>query len=122
MCPDLFVYGTLLSGFENPFARILAAETEFLGCGYLRGRLYRVTPRFPGLVLSEDPGDVAHGEIYRLGDPDALLALFDDYEGCAPHTPSPLSMSVCVRPLGSMKGIRSVSGRMSFAFPSGSKI
>ena len=89
MCPDLFVYGTLLSKFDNPFARILAAEAEFLGAGYLRGRLYQVTPRYPGLVLSEDPGDVVHGEIYRMADPDMLLALFDDYEGCAPHSPKP---------------------------------
>ena len=89
MCPDLFVYGTLLSRFDSPFARILAVEAEFLGSAYLRGRLYQVTPRYPGLILPKDPEDVALGEIFRMRDPDVLLALLDDYEGCAPRSPKP---------------------------------
>jgi len=89
VCPNLFVYGTLLSRFDSPFTRILAAEAELLGPAYLRGRLYQVTPRYPGLILSKDPGDVALGEVFRMRDPDVLLALLDDYEGCAPRSPKP---------------------------------
>lgn len=89
MCPDLFVYGTLLSRLDNPFVRILAAGADFVVPARLRGRLYQVTPRYPGLVLSEDSDDVALGEIVRMTDPDVLLAILDDYEGCAAHSPKP---------------------------------
>ena len=66
MCPDLFVYGTLLSRFDNPFVRILAAGADFVVPARLRGRLYQVTPRYPGLVLSEAPDDVVLGEALRV--------------------------------------------------------
>ncbi len=89
MCPDLFVYGTLLSRFDNPFVRILAAGADFVVPARLRGRLYQVTPRYPGLVLSEAPDDVVLGEVVRMHDPDVLLAILDDYEGCAAHSPKP---------------------------------
>lgn len=89
MCPHLFVYGTLQSSFDHPVARSLAARAELLGPARLRGRIYRVTPRYPGLVLSEDPRDRVHGEVYFLRDPPALLETLDRYEGCSLHSPKP---------------------------------
>ncbi|HEV7634813.1 MAG TPA: gamma-glutamylcyclotransferase family protein [Bradyrhizobium sp.] len=77
----LFVYGTLMRGFDHPMAQLLSRSAEFLGDARCRGRLYLVK-HYPGLVLSDDPGEVVFGELYRLRQPDALLREFDMYEAC----------------------------------------
>ena len=77
----LFVYGTLMRGFDHPMARLLAANADFLGEAKCRGRLYLVK-HYPGLVLSNDPADVAFGDLFRLRERDALLREFDMYEAC----------------------------------------
>jgi gamma-glutamylcyclotransferase (GGCT)/AIG2-like uncharacterized protein YtfP len=77
----LFVYGTLMRGFDHPMARLLSANADFLGDAKCRGRLYLVK-HYPGLVLSDDPADIVFGELYRLRERDALLGEFDMYEAC----------------------------------------
>src|ERR1700716_1481051 len=77
----LFVYGTLMRGFDHPMAQLLSRSAEYLGDARCRGRLYLVK-HYPGLVLSNDPGEVVFGELYRLRQPDALLREFDMYEAC----------------------------------------
>ena len=77
----LFVYGTLMRGFNHPMARLLSANADFLGEASCRGRLYRVK-HYPGLVLSDDPSDIVFGELYRLRARDELLGAFDMYEAC----------------------------------------
>jgi gamma-glutamylcyclotransferase (GGCT)/AIG2-like uncharacterized protein YtfP len=77
----LFVYGTLMRGYVHPMARLLSANADFLGEASCRGRLYLVE-HYPGLVLSDDPADIAHGELYRLRAPEDLLREFDMYEAC----------------------------------------
>ncbi len=77
----LFVYGTLMRGFDHPMARLLTANADFLGSATCRGRLYLVR-HYPGLVLSDDPADIAHGELFRLREVNALLREFDMYEAC----------------------------------------
>ena len=77
----LFVYGTLMRGFDNPMAQLLARSADFLGAARCRGRLYRVR-HYPGLVLSDDAGDVVFGELFRLRQPPELLREFDMYEAC----------------------------------------
>ena len=77
----LFVYGTLMRGFDHPMARLLSANADFLGEAQCRGQLYLVK-HYPGLVLSDDAADVVHGEVYRLRAPDELLREFDMYEAC----------------------------------------
>jgi gamma-glutamylcyclotransferase (GGCT)/AIG2-like uncharacterized protein YtfP len=82
----LFVYGTLLRGFDHPMARMLSRRADFLGEARCRGRLYRMTHHrikyYPGLVLSENPADVVFGELFRLREPRQLLSELDAYEGC----------------------------------------
>jgi gamma-glutamylcyclotransferase (GGCT)/AIG2-like uncharacterized protein YtfP len=77
----LFVYGTLMRGFAHPMAKLLAANADFLGAAQCRGRLYLVQ-HYPGLVKSDDPADIVHGEVFRLRERDALLREFDIYEAC----------------------------------------
>ena len=77
----LFVYGTLMRGFDHPMAQLLSRSADFLGEANCRGRLYRVK-HYPGLVLSDDPGEIVSGEVYRLRQPEALLREFDMYEAC----------------------------------------
>jgi gamma-glutamylcyclotransferase (GGCT)/AIG2-like uncharacterized protein YtfP len=77
----LFVYGTLMRGFDHPMARLLAANADFLGAATCRGRLYRVK-HYPALLLSDDASELVHGELFRLRLRDELLREFDMYEAC----------------------------------------
>jgi gamma-glutamylcyclotransferase (GGCT)/AIG2-like uncharacterized protein YtfP len=77
----LFVYGTLMRGFDHPMAKLLSANADFLGDARCRGRLHLVK-HYPGLVTSQDPADIVHGELFRLRAPDAMLREFDMYEAC----------------------------------------
>jgi gamma-glutamylcyclotransferase (GGCT)/AIG2-like uncharacterized protein YtfP len=84
----LFVYGTLMRGFDHPMARLLSANADFVSEARCRGRLY-LGKHYPGLVLSDDPADVAFGELYRLRAVDAMLREFDMYEACGEGFPPP---------------------------------
>jgi len=84
----LFVYGTLMRGYEHPMARLLSANAEFLGPASCRGRLYMVT-HYPGLVLSDDAAEIVSGELYRLRVVDVMLGEFDMYEACGEGFPEP---------------------------------
>jgi gamma-glutamylcyclotransferase (GGCT)/AIG2-like uncharacterized protein YtfP len=88
MQDHLFVYGTLMRGFDHPMAKLLSRSAEFLGAARCRGRLYLVK-HYPGLVLSDDANDVVFGELLRLHTPEASLVTFDDYDGCGPGVASP---------------------------------
>ena len=82
MNPDrLFVYGTLMRGFDHPMAQLLSRAADFVGEARCRGRLYLVK-HYPGLVVSDDATEVVFGELYRLRAPDPLLREFDMYEAC----------------------------------------
>jgi|SRR5665213_40430 len=77
----LFVYGTLMRGYEHPMARMLSANADFVSEARCRGRLYRVK-HYPGLVLSDDPADTVFGEVFRLRQLTEMLREFDMYEAC----------------------------------------
>jgi gamma-glutamylcyclotransferase (GGCT)/AIG2-like uncharacterized protein YtfP len=77
----LFVYGTLMRGFDHPMAQLLARSADFLGPARGRGRLYLIK-HYPGLVPAGDAADVVFGELYRLRQPVELLREFDMYEAC----------------------------------------
>ena len=84
----LFVYGTLMRGFDHPMAQLLSRSADYLGPATCRGRLYLIK-HYPGLVLSDEPADIVFGELYRLRDRDALLGEFDMYEACGAGFPEP---------------------------------
>jgi gamma-glutamylcyclotransferase (GGCT)/AIG2-like uncharacterized protein YtfP len=84
----LFVYGTLMRGFDHPMARLLSRSADFVGEARCRGRLYLVK-HYPGLVESDDSEDIVFGEVYRLRARDELLREFDMYEACGADFPEP---------------------------------
>ena len=84
----LFVYGTLMRGFDHPMARLLSSNADFLGSATCCGRLYFVK-HYPGLVQSDAPSDIVHGELFRLRAADELLGEFDMYEACGEGFPEP---------------------------------
>jgi gamma-glutamylcyclotransferase (GGCT)/AIG2-like uncharacterized protein YtfP len=84
----LFVYGTLMRGFDHPMANLLSRSADFIGEARCRGRLYLVK-HYPGLVLSDDSADYVFGEVYRLRARDELLREFDMYEACGDGFPPP---------------------------------
>ena len=89
MTPDhLFVFGTLLSGYDHPMARRLSSEAELIGPACCNGLLYLVK-HYPGMVLSTNPQDQVFGELYRMHDSEALLRVLDKYEGCGPGAAEP---------------------------------
>jgi gamma-glutamylcyclotransferase (GGCT)/AIG2-like uncharacterized protein YtfP len=77
----LFVYGTLMRGFDHPMAKLLANSADFIGGARCRGRLYRIK-HYPGLVLSDDAAEIVFGEVYRLHAREELLRELDMYEAC----------------------------------------
>jgi gamma-glutamylcyclotransferase (GGCT)/AIG2-like uncharacterized protein YtfP len=77
----LFVYGTLMRGFDHPMAQLLSRTADFLGEASCRGRLYQVK-HYPGLVLSEEPNEIVFGELFHLRQAEPLLREFDMYEAC----------------------------------------
>ena len=87
-CDLLFVYGTLMRGYDHPMAKLLSAHADFVGEARCRGRLYRIK-HYPGLVLSDDAGDIVFGELFRLRQPAELLREFDMYEACGEEFPQP---------------------------------
>jgi gamma-glutamylcyclotransferase (GGCT)/AIG2-like uncharacterized protein YtfP len=80
----LFVYGTLMRGFENPFAARLRAGSTFVGAGAFPGRLYRVS-WYPGAVYTPGQSERVHGEVYQLHDFATLIVALDEYEDVLPE-------------------------------------
>jgi gamma-glutamylcyclotransferase (GGCT)/AIG2-like uncharacterized protein YtfP len=77
----LFVYGTLMRGFDHPMAQLLSRNADFVGEACCGGRLHLIK-HYPGLVQSDDPDEMVSGELYRLRRPDELLRELDMYEAC----------------------------------------
>jgi gamma-glutamylcyclotransferase (GGCT)/AIG2-like uncharacterized protein YtfP len=84
----LFVYGTMRRDTNSEMYHMLARTADFVGDGTYQGRLYRIDS-YPGVVPSEDPSDVVHGEVYRLRCPYRVLSQLDQYEEYGPRYPEP---------------------------------
>jgi gamma-glutamylcyclotransferase (GGCT)/AIG2-like uncharacterized protein YtfP len=76
----LFVYGSLRSTFDNPYAKLLHANSDFLGSATVTGTVAKIDG-FPAFV----PGGagVVTGELYRMRNPAQTLHVLDEYEGSA---------------------------------------
>ena len=76
----LFVYGTLQPGFTNAFAQFLHQNSQYVGPGTMRGRLYNIG-QYPGAVHDPNSPVGVHGAIFNITDTPGLLTRLDAYEG-----------------------------------------
>jgi gamma-glutamylcyclotransferase (GGCT)/AIG2-like uncharacterized protein YtfP len=79
---NLFVYGSLRSGFKNPAYEYLAKYFTYLGEGLVKGRFYD-NGIFP-VAVATDNDNMIVGELYALKNEDESSWAFeqlDDYEG-----------------------------------------
>ncbi|MFI3155973.1 MAG: gamma-glutamylcyclotransferase family protein [Methylococcaceae bacterium] len=89
MNPDyIFVYGTLRRDANSEMSRLLAKHAEFVDDATYCGKLYKIDT-YPGVVPSDDPNDLVHGEVYLLHQADVVLPLLDQYEEFGPEFPEP---------------------------------
>lgn len=75
----LFTYGTLMQGFDNPFAQKLRDSSIYCGEGSFPGLLYRIS-WYPGAIMDHEGRGRVYGEIYRIDDTAGLLPVLDEYE------------------------------------------
>jgi gamma-glutamylcyclotransferase (GGCT)/AIG2-like uncharacterized protein YtfP len=94
----LFVYGTLRRGTDSEMYHLPARHADFVGDATYQGKLYKID-YYPGVVASEDPSDVVHGEVYRLREPDLVLSRLDQYEECGPGFPEPTEYTREIQPV-----------------------
>lgn len=78
----LFVYGTLMRGFQNKYAQILHSSATWLGSATFQGRLFRVG-EYPAACDSSDVSDVVFGDVFAIQNA-AVLQIIDEYEECGP--------------------------------------
>ena len=112
----LFVYGTLMRGFDHPMAQLLSRSADFIGEARCRGRLYLIK-HYPGLVLSDDPTETVFGELYRLRQPEALLREFDMYEACGEGFKEPTEYIRQMLPVMSGEGVTSEAWTYIYNWP-----
>jgi gamma-glutamylcyclotransferase (GGCT)/AIG2-like uncharacterized protein YtfP len=112
----LFVYGTLMRGFDHPMAQLLSRSADFVGDARCCGRLYLIK-HYPGLVLSDDPTEIVFGELYRLRQPEALLREFDMYEACGEGFKEPTEYVRRILPVMSGEGAASEAWTYVYNWP-----
>ena len=79
---QLFVYGSLRSGFRNPAYEYLAKYFNLLGDATVKGKLYDMGVYAAAIATDEEK--FIHGELYEIKEPaefDWAVAQLDDYEG-----------------------------------------
>jgi gamma-glutamylcyclotransferase (GGCT)/AIG2-like uncharacterized protein YtfP len=82
----LFVYGTLMRGFENAFAKQLHQIGTCQGLGYFAGQLFDLG-YYPGATLLGSSTHKVWGEIWELPEAHPIMAQLDGYEGVADAVP-----------------------------------
>lgn len=76
----LFVYGTLMSVFNNPVAIFLRENALLKGKAHFNGLLFDLG-NYPAAVYAPKTINKVFGEIYELKDPSKVFATLDVYEG-----------------------------------------
>lgn len=86
----VFVYGTLRWGQPQPLAQRLAMSSDYLGPGWLPGRLYRID-WYPGAIHLPEASTRVWGDVFALPalEAEAWLRELDTYEGCGPDDALP---------------------------------
>lgn len=76
---QLFVYGTLRAGIDNPKATRLARSATYMGPALVKGCLFRVS-HYPALGPAMSPEDWVAGDLFA-NVPAELFRELDEFEG-----------------------------------------
>jgi len=80
---QLFVYGSLLSGFKSPAYDYVSRYFDLVGEGRVKGLLFDMGD-YPAAVPADFHDSFIDGELYRIRDESEFtwaMAQLDDYEG-----------------------------------------
>lgn len=80
---QLFVYGSLRSGFRNPAYQYLTKYFHLLGEAVVKGKFFDKGP-YPVAIPATEEDAFITGELYVLNNPDEFnwaMEQLDDYEG-----------------------------------------
>ena len=113
-CDYLFVYGTLMSGMNNSFAKKLTQSASCLGQAFAHGLLFDYRQEYPCAVASIIRSDKIQGEIYQMTEADTLLSDLDIYEDCRCKEPDRSLFIHCVVPVVSARNKKEIQAWMYF--------
>jgi gamma-glutamylcyclotransferase (GGCT)/AIG2-like uncharacterized protein YtfP len=80
----IFVYGTLMAGFDRRRRAGIDTRMRFVGRGWIAAALYDLG-LFPAAVPA--PDSRVAGEVYEVVDDPSVLAKLDEIEGYRPNDP-----------------------------------
>ncbi|WP_281950873.1 gamma-glutamylcyclotransferase family protein [Nitrosophilus kaiyonis] len=75
----LFVYGTLMSKFNNRYSKFLRKYSKFIGPGYIKGEIFQIS-WYPGVKKSLYFKNRVKGELYLIKNPKKVFKILDKYE------------------------------------------
>jgi len=76
---NLFVYGTLMSVFNNSKSHRLKSGNRILDKGYINGYLYEING-YPGAIHDPTTGNKVFGELFHLSSAENTFLWMDRYE------------------------------------------
>ncbi|WP_428667742.1 gamma-glutamylcyclotransferase family protein [Runella sp.] len=91
----LFVYGTLMQGFTNPFAKKIRQNGTWLGKASFQGFLYDLG-EYPGAIYDPQSAGKVHGEVWELRDFQKVIITLDRYEGVTVFNPEYVRQQISV--------------------------
>ena len=104
MSDYIFVYGTLLSQYDNYYANLLKDHSVIIGLGYAKGLLF-TTDHYPGFIPSNENSEKVYGQVLNITSKlDLVLDALDEYEGVGPQFPDPNEYIRSVLPVYINKG------------------
>jgi gamma-glutamylcyclotransferase (GGCT)/AIG2-like uncharacterized protein YtfP len=84
MSDKVFVYGTLMAGFDRRRRAGIDTKMSYLGRGWIEATLFDLGI-FPAAVPA--PGGRVWGEVYETDEAAAVLSTLDEIEGYRPSEP-----------------------------------
>ncbi len=84
MSDKVFVYGTLMAGFDRRRRAGIDTKMAFVGRGWIEAALFDLGI-FPAAVPA--PGGRVWGEVYETDEGATVLSILDDIEGYRPAEP-----------------------------------
>jgi gamma-glutamylcyclotransferase (GGCT)/AIG2-like uncharacterized protein YtfP len=84
LADKVFVYGTLMAGFDRRRRAGIDMRMHFIGRGSIEGALFDLG-LFPAAIPAPDGRII--GEVYEVDDDPSVLARLDEIEGYRPNEP-----------------------------------